>query len=183
MLACVRCGNADIKDAPRCPDCGCPLTLSAWKDFGPPRGLTLDTGCVNARDGDSHLSQLELWAAEGKLTLQRANAMLSELSGDKRVAKARLLAPHPRVFTWNESVWGGPDVLAGPDLEDEIGMLLFPTSKPLTSNQWHDVQHLRQHVRTGGEVFVTRNRTTHPAPRYSTAYTSAIGGTDRSINT
>jgi hypothetical protein len=52
---------------------------------------------------------------------------------------------------------GGPDVLAGPDLGDELHRILFPTTPALTANQRHDVDHLRAHVRTGGDVFVTLN--------------------------
>ena len=33
-----------------------------------------------------------------------------------------------------------------------------PPASPLTDNQSHDVEHLRLHVRTGGDVFVTHNR-------------------------
>lgn len=83
--------------------------------------------------------------------------MLGELAGEARVAKARLLAPHPELFTLGSSPLGGPDVLAGPDLPGDLQQILFPTARPLTKNQYYDVEHLRLHVRTGGDIFVTRN--------------------------
>lgn len=83
--------------------------------------------------------------------------MLDELEGKARVAKAQSLAPHPGLFTIGFSAIGGPDVLAGPDLSSELQQILFPTANPLTENQRHDVEHLRLHVRTGGDAFVTLN--------------------------
>ena len=58
---------------------------------------------------------------------------------------------------FGRSALGGPDVLAGPDLPGELRQILFPTASPLTENQRNDVEHLRLHVRTGGDVFVTLN--------------------------
>ncbi len=83
--------------------------------------------------------------------------MLDELTGKARVTKARSLAPHPGLFTLGHSALDGPDVLAGPDLPAELQQILFPTANPLTENQRNDVKHLRLHVRTGGDVFVTLN--------------------------
>ena len=83
--------------------------------------------------------------------------MLGELKGEPRVAKARSLAPHPDLFTLDQSVLDGPDVLAGPDLGAELQRILFPTANPLTENQRADIEHLRLHVQTGGDVFVTLN--------------------------
>ena len=45
----------------------------------------------------------------------------------------------------------------GPDLPSELQQILFPTANPLTENQRSDVEHLRLHVRTGGDVFVALN--------------------------
>jgi hypothetical protein len=117
----------------------------------------LDTGCVNIKGLDPDLNTLERWAAAQYLELQRSSAMLGELSGEARVAKALSLATHPGLFTLGSSALGGPDVLAGPDLPGELQEILFPTASPLTENQRHDVEHLRLHVRTGGDVFVTLN--------------------------
>jgi hypothetical protein len=81
--------------------------------------------------------------------------MLKELSGDARIAKAKSLGTQPGVFTLGSSVLGGGDVLAGEDLGDELKRLLFPTADPLTQNQTNDIEHLRAHIRTGGDIFVT----------------------------
>ena len=83
--------------------------------------------------------------------------MLKELSGGARVAKAKSLEPHPGLFTFGVSSWGGPDVLAGPDLPSELQQIHFPSAHPLTEDQRYDVEHLRLHVRCGGDVFVTLN--------------------------
>lgn len=155
---CVKCGHRDIAGATSCPQCTWPFSRNAWRTSKLQiRRVTLDTGCVNARGRNPDLNKLERWAAEGLLELQRSQAMLSELTGEARVEKARTLSPHPALFTLDSSVLGGPDVLAGPDLPGELQQILFPTAKPLTENQRHDVEHLRLHVRTGGDVFVTLN--------------------------
>lgn len=158
MPECVKCGQQNSTNSPACPKCTWPFTHDAWKRSKLRiRRITLDTGCVNAKGRNTDLNTLEKWAAVGKLELQRSDAMLSELTGQMRVAKAQLLEPHPGLFTLGQSVLGGSDVLAGPDLSEELQQILFPTASPLTENQRFDVEHLRLHVRTGGDVFVTLN--------------------------
>jgi hypothetical protein len=46
-------------------------------------------------------------------------------------------------------------MLVGPDVHDEVRPILFPTTATLTANQNADIDHLRDHVRTGGDAFVT----------------------------
>jgi hypothetical protein len=159
MHECVKCG-ADIPvGAKRCSSCTWPLSFEAWRESALPiRRVTLDTGCVNAKGKDEALNTLERWAEEGRLDLQRSDAMLDELKGESRIEKATSFGEHPGLFILDESVLDGPDVLAGPDMEAELQDVLFPTAEPLTSNQWHDVEHLRLHVLTGGDAFVTLNR-------------------------
>lgn len=158
MAECVKCGHRNIGGAASCLRCTWPFSRNAWSTSKLQiRRVTLDTGCVNAKGRNLDLNKLERWASEGRLELQRSEAMLSELTGEARVGKARSLPPHPHLFTLDSSVLGGADVLAGPDLPGEIQQILFPTAKPLTENQRHDVEHLRLHIRTGGDVFVTLN--------------------------
>ena len=155
---CVRCGGKNALGAIACTDCRWPFTLEAWADFGrPPYRITLDTGCINARRQNEELNALELWAQQGKVVLQRSEAMLAEIRGEERVSKATALTPHPWLFTLGVSALNGPDVLAGPDMDAEVEAVLFPTSATLTPNQRHDVEHLRRHIQTGGDVFVTLN--------------------------
>jgi hypothetical protein len=154
----VKCGNDNPLQADACSACTWPLALSGWKSTTRHRRVTLDTGCVNAKGRDADLNTLERWNVAGLIELQRSEAMLDELEGEARVAKARALQPHPGLFTLDVSVLDGPDVLAGPDMPIELEEILFPTVSPLTDNQRHDIEHLRLHVRTGGDVFVTHNR-------------------------
>ncbi len=158
MSECVKCGHRNIGNATACSQCTWPFSRDAWKTSRLRiRRVTLDTGCVNAKGRDPELNTLERWAATGSLELQRSEAMLNELAGEARVEKAQRLAPHPGLFTLDSSILGGSDVLAGPDLPDELQQILFPTAKPLTDSQRHDVEHLRLHVQTGGDIFVTLN--------------------------
>jgi hypothetical protein len=87
--------------------------------------VTLDTGCINAKRLNADLNTLERWAADGHIALQRSEAMLGELRGEARVEKAKSLGRHPGLLTFDVSVFGGPDVLAGPDLNAEIEDILF----------------------------------------------------------
>ena len=61
---------------------------------------------------------------------------------------------HPGLFTIGSSMLGGGDVLAGPDLQDELRGILF-SHPTLTRNQLSDIQHLHEHIRTGGDIFVS----------------------------
>ncbi len=158
MSKCVKCGHRNIVNATACDQCTWPFSRDAWKESRLCiRRVTLDTGCVNARGLDPDLNTLERWAATGSLELQRSEAMLSELAGKARVEKAERLGRQPGLFTLGSSTLGGPDVLAGPDLPVELHQILFPTARLLTDNQRHDIEHLRLHVRTGGDIFVTLN--------------------------
>jgi hypothetical protein len=155
---CVRCGGTIEPSATACDDCGWPFTPGAWTTFERrPLRITLDTGCINVKRQNEDLNLLESWAEDGRLVLQRADAMLSEIKGEERVAKATAMPGHPELFTLGVSTLDRGDVLAGPDMGAEIRKILFPTTATLTSNQRHDVEHLRAHVRTGGDVFVTLN--------------------------
>ena len=158
MPECVKCGHRNTTDSPACAECTWPFTRDAWEASKLRiHRITLDTGCVNAKGRNLDLNTLEHWAAVGQLELQRSDAMLTEITGHARVAKAQSLPPHPGLFTLGRSGLGGPDVLAGPDLSEELQRILFPTANPLTENQRSDVEHLRLHVRTGGDAFVTLN--------------------------
>jgi hypothetical protein len=55
------------------------------------------------------------------------------------------------------SVLGGDAVLAGSDMAEDFQAILFPTAHILTKNQENDIEHLRLHVYTGGDIFVTIN--------------------------
>ena len=117
MGECVKCGHRNGAGATACVQCTWPFSREAWTSTKQRiRRVTLDTGCVNAKGLDADLNTLEQWAASGCLELQRSGAMLQELSGEARVAKAKSLPPHPGLFTLGVSALGGPDVLAGAEL-------------------------------------------------------------------
>jgi hypothetical protein len=158
MAECVKCGRANAQDAPACVDCQWPFILSAWqKSTHHIRRITIDTGCVNARQQNEDLNQLERWAQEGQLLIERSPAFLQELVGPARVRKAQELQPHPAVWVLDQSSLGVDTTLAGPDVHEEVRDVLFPTTSSLTSNQAADVEHLRSHVLTGADAFVTLN--------------------------
>jgi hypothetical protein len=155
---CVKCGARITPGSAPCADCQWPFSEEAGVAFNRlPLRVTLDTSCINVKRQNEDLNLLEEWAEQGRLVLQRAEAMLSEIKGDARVAKAAAMPGHPRLFTLGISTLGGGDVLAGPDMQAELQSILFPTAATLTSNQRHDVEHLRRHVQTGGDLFVTLN--------------------------
>lgn len=161
MSECVKCGWANAEGARICSDCAWPFSRAAWDETRCRiRRLTFDTGCINAKGKHPALNALERRAQKGLPEIQRSDAMLTELTGQDRVAKAQAMAEQPDLFTLDQSCRGGDDVLAGPDLSIELRETLFPSSRfgTLTKNQEHDVQHLSLHVRTGGDVFVTLNR-------------------------
>lgn len=158
-LRCVKCGGSIARGALACRDCEWPLSLEAWPDFERrPLRVTIDTSCINAKRENAYLNRLEVWVQDDRLVLQRADAMLGELKGESRVTKAEAMPEHPELFTLGVSMLDGPDVLAGPDMAGELKEILFPTSAVLTPNQHYDVEHLRQHVRTGGDFFITLNK-------------------------
>jgi len=158
LVECVKCGGSNPEGSEACSRCTWPFARSAWSSAKLKIGrITLDTGCVNAKGHDNNLNTLERWAAEGHLELQRSAVMLQELKGEGRVAKAKSLDPHPELFDLNVSILGSRDVLAGPDIPEHLQRILFPTANPITDNQRFDVEHLRLHVRCGGDVFVTLN--------------------------
>lgn len=158
MVECVKCGHRIGTRATACAQCTWPFSREGWTSTKQRiRRVTLDTGCVNAKGLDADLNMLEQWAARGHLELQRSDAMLKELRGKARIAKAKSLPPHPGLFNLGVTALGGPDVLAGPNLPKDLQQILFPTAHTLTDNQLYDVEHLRLHIRTGGDVFVTLN--------------------------
>jgi hypothetical protein len=53
------------------------------------------------------------------------------------MAKAERFEKHPNLFTVGISLVGGADVLAGPDLGNELRNILFPTARDLTlTSRW-----------------------------------------------
>lgn len=158
MFECVKCGHQNEHGSSQCAKCTWPFSEGAWSNTKfKIQKITIDTGCVNAKGENEDLNRLEQWEGEDLIEIQRADVFMKELKGDDRIAKAEQVQPHPGLFTIGQSKIGGGDVLAGPDLTTEIQKVLFPTVQTLGSNQTNDVQHLSQHVRVGGDVFMTLN--------------------------
>ena len=162
-LECVRCGGQVHGSSDTCPGCTWPYKPDGWlaSDFRRRRlVLTFDTSCVNERQRDESLNQLEQWAREGRITIERSPAMLEELRGESRIHRARRITPYPQLFTLGQSALGGGHVLAGPLVDaNTLATILFPTTsaKALTVQQQNDLAHLQHHVRTGRDIFVTNN--------------------------
>jgi hypothetical protein len=158
MGECVKCGFDNTEDAFACARCTWPFSLGAWRSTTfKIRRVTIDTGCINAKQGDPDLNTLERWAAEDKIVLERSDALLDELTGPDRVSKAMSMNAHPDVWILGVSQLGIDTVLAGPDLAGPFEETLFPTTATLTANQTADVAHLRSVVLTGSDMFVTKN--------------------------
>jgi hypothetical protein len=157
LAQCIRCGARRGPDDVNCSQCTWPFHPDGWpRTTRRIRRVTSDTSCVNAKQQNDDLNQLERWERSGWLHLQRADALLNELRGEARIAKASTMAPHPDVFVLGASSLGGDNVLAGELLDPAfLARLMFPTTSALLPNHQHDIDHLRQHVRTGGDAFVT----------------------------
>lgn len=160
MIECVACGYQNPIGVSACIQCTWPFTVDAWaatKRFRIER-ITIDTNCVNAKHEDDALNTLEKWEKEGKLILQRSDTFLKELKGPpERISKGMSFKQQPSLFTLDVSNLDGDDVLAGPDTQNDLRFILFPTTQNLNNNQANDIEHLRQHVMTGGHAFITKN--------------------------
>jgi hypothetical protein len=164
IAACVRCGSGNDFDATVCRDCAWPLALEAWRGSQHRiQRLSLDAGCINAKQRDVDLNVLERWVQEGLISLEVSDVFHSELENawPIQVLKAQATPPHPPV--WRLGVAGGCELgintfLAGADIGEEAPLVLFPTAAPLTSSQAKDVEHLRSHVIAGADAFVTLNK-------------------------
>lgn len=161
-MNCIRCGLEVVDGS--CRGCTWPYTPAAWalwdRSRRPCFRITLDTGCVNARQKIADLNQLEAWSKAGRISLQRSGVLLEELKGRRRIIKAQSLNPQPSLWTLGRSSLG-PDehaVLAAQmPSEDTLTKILFPTTRHLTAGHRRDAQHLQWHVHTGGDLFVTRD--------------------------
>lgn len=145
LFECMKCGHRNPKGAAACEKCTWPFSRDAWKrtTYLPCR-ITLDTGCINAKGQDGDLNTLENWAKAGRVEFQRTDAMLKELKGPRRIQKASSLPRQPNLFTLGMSVLGGGDVLAGPEITEDVRRIIFPTARPLTENQQRDVETAKQ---------------------------------------
>lgn len=158
---CVRCGGLNDETIAACAGCDWQLELDAWKNSRHQlRRLSLDTNCVNVKQAHAEINLLERWAAEGKVVLERSDVFLQELKGYLRRSKAALIPAHPAVWELGvagRSELGVTTILAGPDVADEVKAIMFPTTTTVNSNQMADIDHIRDHVRTGSHAFVTLN--------------------------
>lgn len=158
LNSCVRCGNPRLPTDVVCHACSWPFSEYAWgQTTSRINRITLDTCCLNSKRKNDNLNKLEDWAERGYFELQRASEMLEEVQRsqiDLFVDKAMAIQEVPGVFMLDASILGGGDVLAGPDLRVELREILFPHPQ-LTLNQISDIEHLHEHIRTGGDIFAT----------------------------
>jgi hypothetical protein len=161
-MTCIRCGLPVVDNT--CEGCTWPYEPEAWTRWDrrrrPSFRITLDTGCVNARQRDPDLNRLEAWSKAGQISLQRSRVLLEELQGQRRIVKAQSLSPQPSLWTLGRSSLGSDEhaVLAArmPD-ETALARIVFPTTTDLTEGHRYDVRHLQWHVHTGGDLFVTHD--------------------------
>lgn len=156
---CIKCGKSNSSNSIMCTRCTWPFDAKGWVlTKHKIERITLDTCCINAKKQNPSLNKLESWAEVNNLKLQKSDTMLKELKGQNRIPKANSMGNQPELFILGSSSFGGPNVLAGPDLREQFKKILFPTANSLTQNQLYDIEHIQSHVMTGGDVFVTLNR-------------------------
>jgi hypothetical protein len=153
---CIHCGVGEV-GPDNCTTCSWPYSEKGWPYFKIGlRRITIDTSCINAKRAHDALNQLEKWKSEGKIEIQKSSPFSVEAQGNlRREAKEKQIPDHPPMFVLGSSLLNGGAVLAGPDLRKEIRAILFPGVVELSQSQERDVQHLAEHVRTGGHLFVT----------------------------
>ena len=157
-IECVKCGETNPHDVDACGRCTWPFSQETWSSTNYAlRRVTIDTSCINVKKKDPNLNALEDLAAEGKIQLQRSHVLVEELKGRKRLEKAESVDAHPPIWAIGFGSLGIDTNIAGPDLAEPIKDVMFPTANVLTTNQEYDLEHLRSHVLTGGDAFVTRN--------------------------
>lgn len=156
MIKCIKCGTSKSEPSNVCPACTWPTSYKGW-DLTKlkVKRITFDVCCVNSLEKDEALNIIEKWSKQGLVEVQKAHVFMGELKGEKRIKKGCKISNHPNVAILGNVTLGGLDVLGGPDMKDEIREMLFPTTKEPTKKQINDVQHLREHVETGGDIFVT----------------------------
>ena len=157
-MECVKCGEDNVTGAPACNRCTWPLCLQAWKSTSFwIRRITIDSRSIDANGRSPEFSTFERWEADGRIELQRSDAMLPDLRGEARLTSVRPASSQPGLFGLDGRVIAEPDVLAGPDVQAELEEILFRDAHPLTDGHAADVEHLRRHVLAGRDVFVTLN--------------------------
>ena len=155
---CLMCGVGKV-GTDNCNKCTWPYSHNGWKVWrNGIKRITVDTGCINAKQKISDLNKLEEWEKQSKLEIQRATPFLKEFKGpDFHIKKAENIDEHPPLAKLGAVTLGGRSVLGGPDLSKEMRETMFPKVKKLTVNQENDLQHIHEHVETGGNLFVTKN--------------------------
>ena len=156
---CVKCGYKNAVDAQECVACKWPLAIEAWeRSKHRISKVTKDSSCVNAKQQHTALNQLEEWEKQGQIHLQGAEELRKEAQGSFQQAKAEATKPLPtNFFILGSSSLNGGDIFAGPEIWGQLRAILFPTVAELNDNQMSDVNHLAQHVRSGGDAFITRD--------------------------
>lgn len=156
MIKCIKCGASKSESSDICPACTWPTSYRGWELTKlKVKRITFDVCCVNALEKDDELNIIEKWSKQGLVEVQKAHVFMDELRGEKRIKKGQRLHNHPNIAIFGNTTFGGLDVLGGPDMKEEIREMLFPTTKELNQRQKNDAQHLREHVETGGDLFVT----------------------------
>jgi hypothetical protein len=150
------CGIGQIREN-NCAACSWPYSIEGWKKFSLGlRRITIDTCCINAKQKNDFLNKLGEWERAGKIEIQKASPLLEEFKGPvSHLKKAEQIDNHPPIAIFGATMLGDGSVYAGPDLIKDIQSILFPNVKTLSENQMRDIQHLREHVWTGGHIFVT----------------------------
>ena len=134
-----------------------------------PLRLTIDTNCINVRQADAFMNQLEGFARQGLIEITTTFSLGKDLAfdetklGEARRIKASRLPQARSGFIIGRSTVGGPDVIGGPDIYarvDPIAEIIAPgiAWEKIYTNTQRDILHLAAHLTYGWEIFLTGDK-------------------------
>jgi len=126
--------------------------------------IVLDTNCINARQKDSSMNELEQLADEGRIDIETTDTSLNELGGDYPKGEKKA---GKYIFSMGSMVLGhskfGTSVLGSKEDDDRLGELLdiFFEHKHrwnYSDQEMGDAMQISTAIRYGAKFFVTRDR-------------------------
>lgn len=110
--------------------------------------IVIDTNCINARQNDPFLNELEKLADEGGIDIETTQTLLNELEKSKGYPKGKKKADK-YIFSI------GPEDDNG---LDEILKMLFGLNVSYSESEMSDARQILTAIMYGAKFFVTRDR-------------------------